>query len=273
MGWLTSNQRGSSLIEIMIALVIALVVTAAASAAYIHQQRFYRNQAMLAETDESTQVAMNVLSKNIRLARAGTDPTNAILEACACSIRFRCNRNNVSTFFTGTSTGPTISAESVAGFSVNDTVSVTNWSTWVSRSITAVQATPPRLTLNTALPSSFPTGSGVFQNRTISYALDIANKWLQMDGQVLAVNLETDANGFFQGGEPLFRYYTETDTELVPPGTGSCLTRCLLPADRTTLRKARIFITAETPLAINPVTGEKGIVTHETTVRLRHPTP
>lgn len=267
-----TNQAGVSIIEMMMGSMIALLAVAGITTAFLQQHRIHENQKMAASADQSIRTGISLMAKQIRLARAGADPGTAIFQACGCRLWFQSNRNGGHSIMTSDSAGPTIPVESIAGFAIGNPVSITNWSLWESRVIAGVQASPPALTLDSAFPATWAKGSVVFQNRSTLFDLDIAGKRLLMDGQLLAAQLKLDPNGLFQG-EPLFRYFKEDNTELVPPGTGDCRTTCLGFSDRVVIRKIGIKLTVETDRPHTPNATDKTAITQQTIVMLRHPTP
>lgn len=282
----TNNERGLTLIELMIAATISVVATAGMGFIYQSQQGEFERQKMVSELDATGRLAVNHMAKRIRLARVGSDPTAALLTACACQISFDSNQRGVYTFLpimtpdTPQGQTTTIQVTSTAGFAVGDRVSLTSWTvtpTWRARTIQAIGAGPPTLTLNPALNQSFPSfprGSGVFQTFTTTFALHLTQRQLlQNNSLALASNARMNANGYPPSGVALFRYFNQANTELVPPGTGTCLTRCLTESDRTMVREVEIALPMESPRVTNRVTNQRSTVTHQTRVKLRLPSP
>lgn len=62
------RQRGMSLVEIMVSVVIGLVVVGAVLVSYIGSGKTGRYQAAYAQMNEDAQVALNILSRDIQLA-------------------------------------------------------------------------------------------------------------------------------------------------------------------------------------------------------------
>ncbi len=86
-----SNPRqGFTLVELMVTLVIAFVITGAAYAAYVVQQKNYTVQEDVAEMQQNIRVALEVMAREMRMA--GFDPTFSgeygIVEATANRFRF-----------------------------------------------------------------------------------------------------------------------------------------------------------------------------------------
>lgn len=68
----SARQRGLSLVELMIAMVIGLVVVASASAIFISNRQTYRATESLGRVQESTRVAFELMARDIR--EAGGNP-------------------------------------------------------------------------------------------------------------------------------------------------------------------------------------------------------
>lgn len=68
-------QRGLSLVELMIALVLGLVISMAAGQIYLSSRQSFSTHEELARLNEDTRVAIEILSRAIR--NAGFDPNNS----------------------------------------------------------------------------------------------------------------------------------------------------------------------------------------------------
>lgn len=83
-------QQGFTLVELMVTLVIAFIITGAAYAAYIVQQRNYTVQEQVAEVQQNIRNGLEIMSGEMRMA--GYDPTFSggygIDEATATRFRF-----------------------------------------------------------------------------------------------------------------------------------------------------------------------------------------
>jgi type IV pilus assembly protein PilW len=71
------NQKGVTLIELMVALVICAIVIAAIYRFYIAQTRAYTVQDQVAETQQGIRSAMEILIRDIRMA-GSDDDSNAV---------------------------------------------------------------------------------------------------------------------------------------------------------------------------------------------------
>lgn len=290
------NERGLTLVELMIATTIAVLATAGAWMVYSSQQLEFARQRMVSEMDHSARTVTNDMAKRIRLARVGSDPEDALRTACACQISFDSNRRGVYTFLPMTSgLTPTIQVNSTAGFAVGDTVSLTSWTVplnpnlqWQVRTIQEILAGPPRLRLDQALlnvmpigslQTGFPQGSGVFQTFRTTFALHLTQRQLlQNNSLALATNVLMNANGYPPApaggdGPPLFSYFDRNNNPLNPTAGATCLTTCLTFGQRSMVREVSISLSLQSQGVTNVVAKTRSSVTHQTGVKLRMPSP
>ena len=83
-------QQGFTLVELMVTLVIAFIITGAAYAAYVVQQKNYTTQEQVAEIQQNLRIGVDIMSREMRMA--GYDPTFSgqygIVEATADRLKF-----------------------------------------------------------------------------------------------------------------------------------------------------------------------------------------
>jgi len=72
--WAENKEQGFTLAELLVAMLISGVVFGAISGTFIIQSRFYDVQEQVIEMMQSTRAAMNMISREVRMA--GYDPTN-----------------------------------------------------------------------------------------------------------------------------------------------------------------------------------------------------
>lgn len=80
------NERGFTLVEMLAAMVVASVVIAAAFTTLISSNRALRVNSQVADTQQNVRIAMDLLSKDIRLAGFNynpLDPTTPIIGGCS----------------------------------------------------------------------------------------------------------------------------------------------------------------------------------------------
>lgn len=73
------NQRGATLIELMIALLLGLVVVAAASGLFLTNKRVYASTETINRIQENTRVAFELMSRDVREAGGNPCGTNSML--------------------------------------------------------------------------------------------------------------------------------------------------------------------------------------------------
>ncbi|MDD5033546.1 MAG: PilW family protein [Methylococcaceae bacterium] len=65
---IASSQRGLSLVEIMVALTLSLVLTAAALGIYLSSRQAYRSSDAMARIQENTRYAFEIMGRDLRMA-------------------------------------------------------------------------------------------------------------------------------------------------------------------------------------------------------------
>jgi type IV pilus assembly protein PilW len=70
-----NNERGFSLVELLIAMTIGLIILAALSSTFLMQRKIYDVQEQVAEMVQNARAAMDMMSREIRMG--GYDPTSA----------------------------------------------------------------------------------------------------------------------------------------------------------------------------------------------------
>ncbi|UCD71552.1 MAG: prepilin-type N-terminal cleavage/methylation domain-containing protein [Syntrophobacterales bacterium] len=73
------NQKGLTLIELMVALAIGFIVIAAVYQAFTSQQRTYTIQDQVAEAQQSARAAMNILMRDLRMAGHGMPAGDVVI--------------------------------------------------------------------------------------------------------------------------------------------------------------------------------------------------
>ena len=70
-----NNERGFSLVELLIAMTIGLIILTALSSTFLIQSKIYDVQEQVAEMVQTARAAMDMMSREIRMG--GYDPTDA----------------------------------------------------------------------------------------------------------------------------------------------------------------------------------------------------
>ena len=84
------NERGFSLVELLAAVVITAVVVAAALTTVVSSNRANQVNSQVADTQQNVRVAMDIISKDIRMAGFNynaTDPMTPIIGGCSSGAR------------------------------------------------------------------------------------------------------------------------------------------------------------------------------------------
>jgi type IV pilus assembly protein PilW len=80
------NERGFSLVELMAAVLITTVIVAAALTTVVSSNRANHVNSQVADTQQNVRVAMDIISKDIRLAGfnySATDPATPVIVGCS----------------------------------------------------------------------------------------------------------------------------------------------------------------------------------------------
>jgi type IV pilus assembly protein PilW len=89
------NSQGFTLVELMVTLAMSGIIVAVVYAAYIIQQKTYRNQGQVVEMQQNIRAALELMSSEIRMA--GYDPTGgktpSIVLATPTSLQFTLDLN------------------------------------------------------------------------------------------------------------------------------------------------------------------------------------
>lgn len=72
----TLNNRGLTLVELMVALAIAAIVLTSVSTAFVSQQRTATSQDQVAEMQQNIRAGLNIMERDIRMA--GYDPRHSV---------------------------------------------------------------------------------------------------------------------------------------------------------------------------------------------------
>lgn len=84
------NNRGLTLVELMVALAVAAVVLTSVSTAFVSQQRTATSQDQVAEMQQNIRAGLNIMERDIRMA--GYDPRHSVgagmITANATQLRF-----------------------------------------------------------------------------------------------------------------------------------------------------------------------------------------
>ena len=70
------GERGFTLVELLIAMALALVIIASLSRAFVIQQKTFNTQEQMAEMTQNSRAAIDIMTREIRMAGYGTPTSN-----------------------------------------------------------------------------------------------------------------------------------------------------------------------------------------------------
>ena len=191
-----NNERGFTLVELLIAMTIGLIILAALSSTFLMQSKIYDVQEQVAEMVQNARAAMDMMTREIRMAGYMVIG-NAITNQGNNTITFLCDIDSdiVTTVATDADAGDI--SISVNLNDSDDYVATTNY-IYISDGINTdfIRATgfditgePDTINLSAGLTNSYSIGSTVQTVEQITYDLDGIT--LRRNNQPLAENIET----------------------------------------------------------------------------------
>ena len=178
-------NKGYTLIELLIAMVITLFATLVITRFFITEHHVYRVQEAKAEMNQTLRGAMNMFTGELILAGYGIPPsTKKITKFKTDEIEFRTNLRNIRAAFSADSpAGETILSIKGDGksFEKNDVIIICNNSNYdaCEEHILSKDGGSNSLTITGGLGTTFPTGSTVNVMNTISYRYNKTKRELQ----------------------------------------------------------------------------------------------
>ena len=203
------NDRGLSLVEVLISSVIALIILAATALLFTHNQSILKNESDSTNIQAKGRLAVDRIEEEIRMAGFGLPPLQGVTAINANSISFRINLNIVRTT-TPPCTLPCILGEKAGslgdttltvidetGFSSGDKIVIRNpnFNQWELNTVTGTSS--GTLNLGTALSQDYDYGINtnlvtVNKYSDVTIALSGTNIIRTVDGT--ATNLISDVN-------------------------------------------------------------------------------
>lgn len=155
-------ERGASLVEVLIFMVIFTLILFAVYDAYTNFQAAMVRNETRAKIQDDARRSLEQILRELRMAGYGVPtaddpaPVSAIPAASATSVTFLTTESGATTNLTaGANVGDTtLSVASTAGFQVNDPIYVMDEAKYRSATVTAVGATS--LTITPAIPAPVP---------------------------------------------------------------------------------------------------------------------
>ena len=254
------NEKGFTLIEVMIAGLITVIVLGGSIYVFVKQDKLIRQENARTDLRALGRLAMTELATEIRRAGYGFPNGWGIFVAQAAQLTFYANTFDTDTGTAGVQEAYTTataditvghttitvadgSAFSSGNFIVVFDASGTVANPWANGTVTSSSATVVNLTPGS--PSAFTATNGIVVNQyqTIGYGFDTVNNLLTVStdsGTPAAVVIPVIGSVTALS----FTYFDATNTELVP-ATGSPL--ALTFAERAQVRKIVISLTLQDP--------------------------
>lgn len=254
-GVVPDNQRGFTLVELLVAIAILGLVMAALLTMYMTGTTIGLTGENKAEAQQTARAAA-LMEEDLRLAGYGYPPPPqlppTITNASPTLITFWADVANASTTLTATANagGAVLNVVTTAGINAGDTIYLINWNQWQTRTVTGVGATT--ITLAAGPATAYPAGSQVGRPRSITYSWNAATQTLFKDAgdgtglQPLATGIQA-----FQ-----LTYFDANENQILPAN---------LLANLANIRRIAITLTAQSAAALN-----RGTFTINSTVRPRN---
>ena len=254
--WPINNNRGFSLIELLVALGLSLLVVSAVYGLFNSQNAVYMNQNRVTEMQQNARMALNLLASEFRMAGFGfsmsgdysvaggtvyaVTPTNSTNGPDSVTIRYGMNPTpnttvSLTSAMANSNTGAALIVSSTTGFAVNDYIIISDGQNAARLQVTGINSGTNTLSYANVTPNIFPTGgfaigSAVYKLRQISYRVSSNVLQYQTDG----VNWKDGVNNI----EDLQLAYQGTTTP-----TGTWLDNPS-PVNQTTTTSTQINIVA-----------------------------
>ncbi len=219
------NKNGVTLIELLLALALGSILTAALYRAFIGQQKTYAVQDQVAEMQQNVRIAMSQMTKEIRMAGYGGDVLSAFGDVNGFTEIITAESNAITIIFadeTGvlkenTATGAhqlRVTNAAIFNGDKKKYLSLSGVNNYLVQSVTG-----DTITLTTPLGEGHPINQPVYVVKAISYYLGVSggkaalrrNENTGGGGQPVADNIEAleftyyDANGDVTSNPPDIR--------------------------------------------------------------------
>ena len=274
-----SEQRGSTVLETLVGMVIFITVSAGIVATFNNTARHAYDETQIGRANEQARLALDLFSYDLRMAGAGMplgqggfapggaglgdSPLPVLTTATATFIVFRANTTGrvtvLATAFTPSAVNRTIDVLSASDLDVGNTIYLSNLTAGGTLGLKGVVESKfgNLVTLDsgylTSAAASFATGSVVHRVTQLSYTSPLDNSGIVRDDE--ASNITIVPNSSFS-----LTYYDAAGNELAPPLTEAVIQNelCSIQVD--------VSVPAANPLR----NGETFIATARDRVALRN---
>ncbi len=224
-------DRGTGLLDFIVATVVLSLVMAAAYSNLATQMRSHAAQTMTSETINDTRTALRLIEEQVAMAGFGvpraTTPSAAtsLVTATTTKLSFWTKVNATHTYLTAAAlkNATSVTVLSATGLSVGSSVYLTDTSVWYSGTIQAINGTT--VTINPALTYNFVAGSELTPVEQVTFQL-VGND-LQRNGKHFIGNVTALTFGYDSATLSAIRKITITlsgQTRAVDAATGKRLT-------------------------------------------------
>lgn len=204
---LKNNEQGFTIVEMMVGIALGLILLGVAVKIFLVQQKAFREQLQVSEMQQNLRVAMEMMSREIRMAGYMVDKNtfnNPITNPGTDTITFLSDIDSDIATITTTIANVGTTTIYVDLSDANDTVETTDY-IYISDGINIdfilpdnppfnTTGEPDTILLSTPLSNSYDAGSSMVRTvEQISYSInntDPAHPYLQRNDQVLADNIE-----------------------------------------------------------------------------------
>lgn len=154
------NQKGFTLLEMMISMVIMIIVLGGSIKVFTYQQSLIRDENDTAKVRAKGRHAIKMLAREVRMAGYGLPPTLGVTDmTTANTIKFRVNLENVRTFIDSSvdapSGNPTITVTDATGFTNGDDVVLYNPNTEKNDYLTIQSISGNLITFTSSLDNDY----------------------------------------------------------------------------------------------------------------------
>ena len=225
------SDRGTGLLDLMVATLVLSVVMAAAYSNLAVQMRGHAVQTMATETINDTRTALRLIADQVAMAGYGvptaTTPSAAasIITATATQLSFWTKVNATHTYLTAAAlkNATSVTVLSATGLSTGNSIYITDTSRWYSGTIQSISGTT--VTISPALTYNFVAGSELTPVEQVTFQL--VGTDLQRNGKRFIGNVKALTFAYDSATLSAIRKVTITlsgQTRVANPATGQRLT-------------------------------------------------
>jgi prepilin-type N-terminal cleavage/methylation domain-containing protein len=222
-----ASNRGTSLVEVLIAIGLLGLLMSAAYGSLVAQMRTHATQMMVAETMNAGRSAMSILTQQVGLAGFGVpaannpSPAPTFVAAERSRLSFWANVSTAHTFVAAAAleNGREVDVVSAAGLQKGDSIYISDSDVWYIGAIESVSGN--RLRLASPLSANFVAGSLVTEIEQVTF--EVVDRQLRRNGRPLASGVTGLAFTYDAKSLEAIRVVgirLQVETRDIDPGTG-----------------------------------------------------